>query len=48
MKPFNVYLNGKLIDTVYFVADTTVEYVRQSLIKFDGFDHQIKVRAAKK
>ena len=44
MQAFNVYLRGKLIDTVfdesYFPND-----VRQSLINHDGYNHNIKVTA---
>ncbi len=43
---FNVFLNGKLIDSVNFSIDAkmTSEEVRQSLINHDGHDARIVVR----
>jgi hypothetical protein len=40
---FNVYLNGKLIDTVWFTGYTADE-ARASLINHDGYDPRIEVR----
>jgi hypothetical protein len=42
---FNVYLNGKLIDTVFYSASAKVDAdeVRRSLINHDGYDSGIKV-----
>jgi hypothetical protein len=44
---WNVYLNGKLIDTVWYTKECDQEYVRTSLINHDGYDPQIIVRKAK-
>jgi hypothetical protein len=41
---WNVYLRGKLIDTVFFTTDYTAEEVRRSLIDHDGYDSGITVR----
>ena len=40
---FNVYLNGKLIDTVWFTG-YTVDEARKSLIEHDGYDSRIIVK----
>ena len=44
-QPFNVYLNGKLIDTVFYSASAKVDAdeVKRSLINHDGYDGGIKV-----
>jgi hypothetical protein len=53
MRAFNVRLNGKLIDTVFYTpnvgekAEDVVEYVRQSLINHDGYDAGITVTKAR-
>jgi hypothetical protein len=41
---WNVYLGGKLIDTVWFDEDMSAEDVRRSLINHDGYDPAITVR----
>jgi hypothetical protein len=43
---FNVYLNGRLIDTVFYSKGTnvTADDVRRSLIDHDGYDSRIVVR----
>lgn len=41
-KAYNVYLNGRLIDTVWFTG-YTAEDVRRSLIEHDGYDSRIFV-----
>lgn len=41
---WNVYLNGKFIDCVYYMPDCDAEYVRTSLINHDGYDSRIIVR----
>jgi len=43
---FNVYLNGKWIDTIYYGASTNVDSdeVKQSLINHDGYDSRIIVK----
>jgi hypothetical protein len=43
MKAFNVYLNGSLIDTVYFMRSFTAREVRRSLIDHDGLPEAIIV-----
>lgn len=44
---FNVWLDGKLIDTVFYSTNGTIaekiEYVRDSLIGHDGYSPGIKV-----
>lgn len=39
---FNVYLNGRWIDTVYFYSGNR-ETVRRALINKDGYDPAIRV-----
>lgn len=41
---WNVYLNGKLIDTVFFDADIERDAIIRSLIEHDGYDPGITVR----
>ena len=43
MRAFNVYLNGKHVDTVFYTNHTADE-VRRSLINHDGYDPAIVVR----
>ena len=43
MQAWNVYLNGKLIDTV-FATGYDAEEMRRSLINHDGYDAGITVR----
>ena len=44
---YNVYLRGKLIDTVWFTGYTTEE-AKKSLINHDGYDPDIKVTRARR
>lgn len=44
---WNVYLNGKLIDSVYYTKDCDAEYVRNSLINHDGYNSNIKIKKRK-
>lgn len=46
MRAFDVYLNGKLIDTVFYSKNdkTTADEVRDSLVNHDGYDPAIKVK----
>ena len=44
MQPWDVILNGKVIDTVYYLPDCDAEYVRRRLIDHDGYDSNISVR----
>lgn len=41
---WNVYLHGKLIDTVFFDADCDKDYVYKALVNHDGYDPAIKVK----
>ena len=43
-KAYNVYRNGKLIDTVWFTG-YTVEEARKSLIEHDGYPADIVVQS---
>ena len=42
-KAYNVYLRGKLIDTVWFTG-YTIEEAKKSLIDHDGYDPDIVVK----
>lgn len=42
---WDVYLCFKWIDKVFFIESCTAEQVRASLIKHDGFDPRIIVKA---
>ena len=44
---FDVYLDGKLIDTV-FAQGYTVDEMARSLIDHDGYDSGIEVKKARK
>lgn len=41
---WNVFLGAKQIDTVYYNRSCTAQYVRETLIKHDGYDGNIVVR----
>lgn len=41
---WNVYLNGKKIDCVFYSEGCDASYVKQSLINHDGYDANIRVR----
>lgn len=49
MQAFNVYLSGKLIDTVFYSqsANETPEDVKRSLVNHDGYDSRIVVKRAR-
>lgn len=53
MVAWNVYLNGKLIDTVFWNkkcdggAIITAEDVKESLVNHDGYDYRIVVKKAR-
>jgi hypothetical protein len=49
-RAFNVYLNGKNIDTVFYSSGTSVDAdeVKRSLINHDGYDSEITVREVRK
>ena len=42
-KGWDVYLKGKLIDTVFYDPDCTADYVKRGLVEHDGYDPRIKV-----
>ena len=44
MNAWNVYLNGRLIDTVFYDKTCDTEYVRESLINHDGYNPNIIVK----
>ena len=47
MTAYNIYLFGKLIDTVYFQKGVDAAYVVKSLIEHDGYDPQIRAVAVR-
>lgn len=49
MQAFNVYLNKRLIDTVFYDknAIVSVDDVYNSLVNHDGYDSRIVVRKAR-
>lgn len=46
MNTFNVYLDGKLVETVFWVINVEAEEVKRSLIDHDGFNPSIEVKSA--
>lgn len=44
MKAWLVYLRGKHIDTVFFMASCSAEDVRKALIEHDNYDPAITVK----
>ena len=49
MKAYNVYLNGRKIDTVFYgdAVKVTAADVKRSLIDHDGYDPRIIVNKAR-
>ena len=45
---FDVYLNGRNIDTVFYSGPVDADEVRRSLIDHDGYDSDIEVRKARR
>lgn len=43
---WDVYLNERLIDTVFYDADCDKDYVQRGLVNHDGYDPRIEVRRA--
>lgn len=43
MARFNVYLNGKRIDTVYALDSLKPDDLKKSLVEKDGYDFRIAV-----
>ena len=44
---WDIFLNGKHIDTVFYAPDCDRDYVRRSLINHDGYDSRIVVRRSR-
>lgn len=44
---WDVILNGKVLDTVWYTKDCDADYVRRSLINHDGYNPNITVRRSK-
>ena len=44
--PWDVILNGRVIDTVWYNCDCDKDYVLRGLIEHDGYDPSIKIRKA--
>jgi len=44
---WNVYLYGRLIDTVFYDDDMSADVVYHSLVNHDGYDYHIEVRKSK-
>lgn len=44
MFAYNVYLFGRLIDTVFFSREQSIEEIRRSLIDHDGYHPAIVVK----
>lgn len=42
-RPWNVILNGRVIDTVWYTPNIDADSVRRSLINHDGYDAGITV-----
>lgn len=47
MKAWDVYRNGRLIDTVYYTANCSASYVKKTLIDHDGYNSGIVVVPAR-
>lgn len=48
MTAWNVYLNGRLINTVFYDDDCDADYVKRGLVDHDGFNPGIVVRRCKR
>jgi hypothetical protein len=46
--PWNVYLHGEKIDTVFYNNNLDKDYVKRGLIDHDGYDPSINIRRDKK
>lgn len=46
-RAWDVYLNGKLIDTVFYDRNCDADYVRRGLIEHDGHSPDITVKGGK-
>lgn len=44
--PWDVYLDGNLVDTVWFDEDCEDDYVYRALVEHDGYDSNIVVLLA--
>lgn len=48
MQAWNVYLDGKKIDTVFYDSDCSADYVLRGLIDHDGYNSAITVKRCNK
>jgi len=48
MVKFNVYLYGKLIDSVFYNINITSQEVKKSLVDHDGYNPNITIKQVKK
>jgi len=44
MRQWNVYLHGRLIESVFFDEDCDRNYVYDALVGHDGYDSAIELR----
>jgi hypothetical protein len=44
---WNVYLNGRIIDSVFYDKDCDAWYVKRTLVNHDGYNPGIIVRKAR-
>jgi len=44
MTAYNIYLKGKIIDTVFYTEQCDKQYIYNSLVNHDGYDQNIIVR----
>lgn len=47
MTAWNISLNGKLIDIVFYDNDCSKDYVKNGLINHDGYDPRIEISRRK-
>lgn len=45
---WNVYLNNRIIDTVFYVSNCGKDYIQDGLINHDGYNSRIIVRKKRK
>jgi hypothetical protein len=45
MRAWDVYLNGRLIETVFYDSDCDEWYVKHTLVNHDGYNPAIEVRS---
>lgn len=47
-KAYDVYLRGRLIDTVFYTSYESADEVKRSLVNHDGYDPAIVVRVSRR